>query len=393
MSTRIHVRHACARVLLCAALAALASVAVYAPRRSGAAAASHKLARARQDDGRVDIRLRSLTTRATGRLTVEPSERGGRVRMTALNLPDPRTVTPGANTYVVWALSGGRILRLGELKRDERGNGGLAFERPEGFERYGVIVTAEPDADAERPGDPVLTTRADEASALYPAPSTAATPAPADTADSDKTPAPNTTATPDATSTPTTTSTPDAPPAPSTLAEQSTPTAQSIHTAPTAVPAVRNRTRASKRVVSAPSSPSRAVGFYAEVEDAIAASGGGRVVELEGDALAPGAGGAARAAYQSGRAYVRANFRGVPLPSSVGAGVYVLWGVLADGRIIYMGSLPGTQDLNRAEVYVRVPGFDADDYTLFVTAEPARPAPSPSSRRVLRPANASFVVK
>src|SRR5215213_3695626 len=200
MTTRIHVRHACARALLFAALAALFFAAVSTPRRSGAAGAARKLAPARQDGGRVDIRLRSLTTRATGRLTVEPSEGGGRVRMTALNLPDPRTVTPGANTYVVWAVSGGRILRLGELRRDERGNGGLAFERPEGFERYGVIVTAEPDANAERPGDPVLTTRADEASALYPTP--AATPAPAATPDSDKTPAPNTTATPNATSTP-----------------------------------------------------------------------------------------------------------------------------------------------------------------------------------------------
>lgn len=368
MTTRIHVRRACARVLLCATLAALAFAAVSTPRPSGASNPSHaarKLASARQDDGRVDIRLRSLTTRATGRLTVEPSENGGRVRMTALNLPDPRTVTPGANTYVVWALSGGRILRLGELKRDERGNGGLAFERPEGFERYGVIVTAEPDANAERPGDPVLTTRADEASALYPT----------------LAPTPNTTATPDTASTPTNTSTPDTTPAPST----STP--------PSATRAVRERTRASGRRVSAPSSPSRAVGFYAEVEDAIAASGGGRVVELEGDSLAPGAGGAARAAYQRGRAYVRANFRGVPLPSSLGAGVYVLWGVLADGRIVYMGSLPANNDLNRAEVYVRVPGFDADDYTLFVTAEPARPVHTPSSRRVLRPTNASFIVR
>ncbi|HKG12180.1 MAG TPA: hypothetical protein VKB12_02535 [Pyrinomonadaceae bacterium] len=368
MTTRIHVRHACARALLFAALAALFFAAVYTPRRSGASAAAHRIVRARQDGGRLDIRLRSLTTRATGRLTVEPSEGGGRVRMTALNLPDPRTVTPGANTYVVWAVSGGRILRLGELKRDERGNGGLAFERPEGFDRYGVIVTAEPDANAERPGDPVLTTRADEAIALYPTSTPAATPAPADTTDTDKAPAPRTTSTPDTT------------PAPGT-----TP-------APSATPAVRERTRASDRVVSPPSSPSRAVGFYAEVEDAIAASGGGRVVELEGDSLAPGAGGAARAAYQRGRAYVRANFRGVPLPSSVGAGVYVLWGVLTDGRIVYMGSLPATEDLNRAEVYVRVPGFEADDYTLFVTAEPARPAPTPSSRRVLRPKNASFIV-
>jgi hypothetical protein len=353
--------------------------AVSTPLPSDASSAARKLTRARQDGERLDIRLRSLTTRATGRLTVEPSEGGGRVRMTALNLPDPRTVTPGANTYVVWAVSGGRILRLGELKRDERGNGGLAFERPEGFERYGVIVTAEPDANVERPGDPVLTTRADEASALYPT-TPAATPGPADAADSDKTPAPNTAATPN------TTAPPDTTPAPNTSTAPGTPTA------PSATPAVRERTRTADRVVSPPSSPSRAVGFYAEVEDAIAASGGGRVVELEGDSLAPGAGGAARAAYQRGRAYVRANFRGVPLPSSVGAGVYVLWGVLTDGRIVYMGSLPATEDLNRAEVYVRVPGFDADDYTLFVTAEPARPAPTPSSRRVLRPKNASFIV-
>ncbi|HVF42006.1 MAG TPA: hypothetical protein VM936_03290 [Pyrinomonadaceae bacterium] len=395
MKTRIHVRHACARVALCAALAALAFAAVYAPRRSGASAAAHKLSRAPQDDGRVDIRLRSLTTRATGRLTVEPSEGGGRVRMTALNLPDPRTVTPGANTYVVWAVSGGRILRLGELRRDERGNGGLAFERPEGFERYGVIVTAESDANAERPGDPVLTTRADEASALYPTP----TATPADPADTDKTSEPTTTATPNTTSPPAATITPDTTPAPNTSTPPNTPTSPDTSAAPAATPAARERTRAPGGVVRAgshaapPASASRAGGFYAEVEDAIAASGGGRVVELEGDSLAPGAGGAARAAYQRGRAYVRANFRGVPLPSSVGAGVYVLWGVLADGRIVYMGSLPGTEDLNRAEVYVRVPGFDADDYTLFVTAEPARPAPAPSTRRVLRPTNASFVVK
>src|SRR5437588_6997769 len=134
-------------------------------RRAGPVAA--------QDTERVDIRLRSLTTRATGKLTVEASEGGGRARLTALNLPNPQTVAAGATTYVVWAVSGGRIVRLGELKRDERGNGGLAFDRPEGLERYGVIVTAEPSANAERPSDPVLTTRADEAAALYPKEETA----------------------------------------------------------------------------------------------------------------------------------------------------------------------------------------------------------------------------
>lgn len=379
MTTYRHVRHARARVLLCALCAALVGLVFAAAPRLPHAHASHTAAtRARQDDGgRVDIRLRSLTTRATGRLTVEPSEGGGHVRMTALNLPDPHTVTTGANTYVVWAVSGGRILSLGELKRDERGNGGLAFERPEGFERYGIIVTAEPDANAERPGDPVLTTRADEAAALYPVPPVE--PKPTDAADSAKTAAPEKTSPSDKTNSSDKTGTPD-----KTSARDNTPTHDRTRGAgsPAPPPASRSRTRGA-----------RSGGFYAEVEDAIDASGGGRIVELEGDSVAPGASGAARAAYQRGSAYVRANFRGVPLPSAVGAGVYVLWGVLADGRIIYMGSLPATEDLNRAEVYVRVAGFDADDYTLFVTAEAARPAPAPSSRRVLRPKNASFIVK
>jgi hypothetical protein len=334
---------------LCALCASLASlVFAFAPRlpHAHASFAVSRKATARQDDGgRVDIRLRSLTTRATGRLTIEPSEGGGRVRMTALNLPDPHTVTPGANTYVVWAVSGGRILRLGELKRDERGNGGLAFDRPREFERYGVIVTAETSAGVERPGDPVLTTRADEAAALYP-PKTEATPA-----------APDTSANTDKAST--------AKPAAAPLPPASTGTRP------------RPRTTAGD--------------FYAEVEDALAARGGGRVIELEGDSAAPNARGAARATLSADRAYVRANFRGVPLPSAVGAGVYVLWGVIPDGRIIYMGSLPASEDLNRAEVYVRVAGFESDDYTLLVTAERARPAPAPDGRRLLKPKDAAFV--
>jgi hypothetical protein len=354
---------------LCAPLAALvlfASPSTPDWAASHASAVARKNTLARQDDGRVDIRLRSLTTRATGKLTIEPSEGGGRARMTALNLPDPHTVTPGASTYVVWAVSGGRILRLGELKRDERGNGGLAFDHPEGFDRYGVIVTAEPDANAERPGDPVLTTRADEAAALYATTST--TPDSARTDASDKTTASD-----------------------KTDASDKTPARDEAGAS--VKHDTSSRTRNAGALAPPAESSSRAGGFYAEVEDAIAAGGGGRVVEFEGDAAAPGASGAARATFRSGRAYVRANFRGVPLPSSVGAGVYVLWGVLTDGRIIYMGSLPATEDLNRAEVYVRVPGFDADDYTLFVTAEASRPAPAPSSRRVLRPKNASFIIK
>ncbi|PYS81910.1 MAG: hypothetical protein DMF67_15040 [Acidobacteria bacterium] len=333
MSKRNHLRRA--RACLCASALALALACVLSFKPRAASSPSRRAAA--QDEQRVDIRLRSLTTRATGKLTVEASEGGGRARLTALNLPDPQTVAAGANTYVVWAVSGGRIVRLGELKRDARGNGGLAFERPEGLERYGVIVTAERSADAERPGDPVLSSRADEAAALYPSKKDEGG-----------------------------------------AARDAGGTAASV--APPPVPSVTAGGR-------------RAGDFYAEVDDALASQGGGRVLELGGEEAAPRARGAARATTRESRAYVRANFRGVPLPPAVGANVYVLWAVTPDSRVVYMGSLPASAALNTAEVYVRVAGFDADDYALFVTAEQQRPAPSPSGRRVLSQKMVRTIVK
>lgn len=341
MSKRRQVRRliACA----CASAAGLILAAGLYPKASAGSRPKPPAASIRAQTERVDIRLRSLTTRATGQLTIEASEGGGRARLTALNLPDPQTVAEGATTYVVWAVSGRRIQRLGELRHDERGNGGLAFERPEGLERYGIIITAEASAEVERPGDPVLTTRADEAAALYPSKPEAAPAAPDTAPNIDR-------------------------------ANSTKPTAAPLPPAPA-------RTRARPA----------AGDFYAEVDEALAAQGGGRVIELEGDSAAPNARGAARATLSSKRAYVRANFRGVPLPSAVGAGVYVLWGVIPDGRIVYMGSLPAAEDLNRAEVYVRVAGFESDDYTLLVTAERARPVATPDGRRLLKPRDAASV--
>src|SRR2546423_13492847 len=161
MSKRKHPRTALARAFACALalVAALAAANLFDSR----AAAHRARAATAQGGGRADIRLRSLTTRATGKLTVEASEGGGRARLTALNLPDPQTVAADARTYVAWAVSGGRILRLGELKRDERGNGGLAFDRPEGFERHRGLLTPAASAPAERPPHPGLPTRADQA--------------------------------------------------------------------------------------------------------------------------------------------------------------------------------------------------------------------------------------
>src|SRR2546423_4770864 len=104
MPKRKHLRRACmfasALALAIVGAASFGQRAVSSSsRRAGPVAA--------QDTERVDIRLRSLTTRATGKLTVEASEGGGRPRLTALNLPDPQTVPAGARTYLLRAGSGG----------------------------------------------------------------------------------------------------------------------------------------------------------------------------------------------------------------------------------------------------------------------------------------------
>ena len=309
----------------------------------------------RRQEARVDIRTRSFAPPAGGRVSVEASEGGGRVRVTALSLPDPQTVAPGSRAYVVWVVGDGRIANLGELRRDERGNGGLAFDRPAGFERYSVVVTAELTPAPERPGSPVLSTRANEIGPLYPPPAVEATRPAAGAARPAETPAPA--------------ATPDAAPA-----------------RPAATPAP-----AARRGRDAPRAPGP--GFYGEVDTALAEQGGGRVITLDGEQLAPDARGEARAATRAGSAYVRADFDRVPLPTAVGAEYFVLWAVIPDGRIVYMGSLPAGDALNLAEIYVRTAGFDSDDFTLFVTAERRRPVPAPSGRRVLSPKSARLIVK
>ena len=269
--------------------------------------------------------MRSFVRGASARLTGAPTPGGGRVRLTALRLPQPSTLGATARTYVVWASSGGSVVRVGELVVDERGNGGLEFERPAAFDRYSVIVTAEPSAAADRPaGAPVLSTKANEVRALF-----------------------NNT---------------------------------------DGAPARAERPRAKEQrdlEKFARDYPSRPGDFYSEVDDALDANGGGRALELVGTETTPQAGGTARATARTGNAYVRVRFRDLPLPSAVGADTYVLWGIQPGGRIVYMGSLPTTTDINHAHTYVRTGGFGGDDYELAVTAERQRPVPRPSDRRTL----------
>src|SRR2546421_7376345 len=151
MPKRKHLRRAC---MFASALALAIVGAASFDQRAVSSSSRRAGPVAAQDTERVDIHLRSLTTRATGKLTVEASERGGRARLTALNLPDPQTVTADARTYVVWAVSGGRLVRLGGLPHHERGNRGPPLPPPPRLQRPRGHLPPPANPHAPRPRDP-----------------------------------------------------------------------------------------------------------------------------------------------------------------------------------------------------------------------------------------------
>jgi hypothetical protein len=319
-------------------------------------------------DGRtVIVRLRSFAPRASGRLEVEPTAGGGRVRLTALNLPLPQTLAPNARTYVAWA-SGGRILRLGELRRGSRGTGSLVFQHPSEFARYSLIVTAEADARVERPtGAPVFSTRANEVAALFPLKDDTREAPLRERRATTRTAAPPVAATRTGTAGSTTGAT------------DTTPRA-ATNTAATTTTALRTRGRV--RAGDAGS------GFFTEIDEAIKRDAGARTLLLVGDRGARGARGTARVALQDGTAYVRVRFRRVPHPSRFGRGRrYAMWALIPeDMNTVFMGSLP-TRNLNRTQTYARTEGVSSGKFRLLVTAEPraatAATPPRLRGRRVL----------
>jgi len=267
---------------------------------------------------RLGVRLRSFIATARGQMHFEPTPEGGVVRLTVTGLPRPQTVMTGARTFVVWAsASGARVVRVGELFTDESGNGGLQFTRPPSLESYSVLVTAEQNAEVEKLTGTVVF-------------ASLAGEVKAFFAEVDKT--------------------------------------------------IRRTQRAAAREINR----RRRVtdNFFDEVDLAIrTAPGGARRIYLFGSELAPGASGTALATTVSKKAYVRATIQHLPPPILVNAEAYVLWSVVPDGRITYMGSLP-TDDLDNTDVYVRVAGFSSD-FDLFVTAEQGRPVSRASERRLL----------
>lgn len=278
---------------------------------------------------RVGYRLRSFIPNASASMYFEPTQSGGEVRLTALGLPEPKGLMPGAQVFLVWAVaSGENPRRVGVLQTDIGGNGGLSFARPASFERYSIVVTSETSPVAERPaGVMVFASRADAVTPFYGEKKKGMTAA---------------------------------------------------------------RRRALDRELGK-REPGVSNDFYAEVEAALNANPADRhTIELYGDEIASEAYGLALVAARNENIYARTLIKKLPLPAHFGASTYLLWGIMPDGRITYMGSLPS--DASDADVYVRVGGFNSADLDLLVTAEVRSPVRSPSglrsmSSRVQRPDN------
>ncbi len=280
---------------------------------------------AQQNGSEQEIRLRSFAPGASGRLTISPDANGGRGRLTALGLPAPQETSISARIFLIWAIAPERAaVRIGQLQTDARGNGGLEFALPTALDRFSIIVTSEPVANAVAPtGAPVLSTRAREIAAQY----RAETPDNARRAGADSG------------------------------------RAQSDR---------RRRRRAGATT-----------NFYDEVNTAVD-SNSSRMLELVGAEVTPDASGTARVAARESNAYARARFQRLTLPAGVApiGNFFVLWAIASDGRVFYMGSLPN-EHVNEAEVYVRVNGTRAESFTLAVTVEDMRPIIRPAGRRAL----------
>jgi hypothetical protein len=335
------------------------------------------------------VRLRSFVPGASGRVVVEPTTSGGRVRLTAARLPVPDSVAPNAHAYIVWA-TGGQVRRLGELRRDARGNAEFEFVHPGGFQSYSVVVTAETDASAERPmGSPVFSTRAGEVSALYP---TKTEPRAEENAGESAVrartvtrggtkEAAKETAKPRAKSnaaTPNTMPTPTPNAATSTARVKTTPP----RIAPKSdAPATATTPRAPSTSARASSAPNAAE-FYESIDTAVEDTSVARTLTLAGEDGARAATGDARVATRDGTAYVRVRFRRVPSPSRFGVRKYVMWAQPTADAPLFLRALPA-RGLNRRTTYARRRNVGSTDFQLLVTAERSYPHPRPRGRRVM----------
>jgi hypothetical protein len=345
-------RRAPSRLTTLATLASLLAATTLATRSLAIGSEPTAFESARQQ---LVVRLRSFVPGASGRVVVEPNESGGRVRVIASKLPAPASVAPDARAYIVWA-TGGEVRRVGELRRDARGDAAFEFAHPAGFASYSLLVTAERDARIARPaGAFVFSTRAGEVSAFYP-------------------PKPE-------------------------------PRVPSSENSRTSAPAIRSRTvigEKEKDAARAASSSSTSMGarvgstvatlpasaseFYESIDSAVGDSASARTLTLAGPGGASRARGDAQVAMREGTAYVRVRFRHVPSPARYGARKYVMWAQLAEDGPLFLRALPA-RGLNRRATYARRRDVNSPDFRLFVTAERRYPRPRPAGRQVLKTVN------
>jgi hypothetical protein len=305
------------------------------------------------------VRLRSFVPGASGRVVVEPDESGGRVRVLASRLPAPASVAPDARAFVVWA-TGGEVRRVGELRRDARGDAAFEFAHPAGFASYSLIVTAERDARSTRPaGAFVFSTRAGEVSAFYPpklerrvtssvGPRAASVPA---------------------------------------IRSRTVTAARENDAARVASSTAGARATSTAATSTAATLPAGASEFYESINSAVGDSAGARTLTLAGLDGARRARGDARVAAREGTAYVRVRFRHVPPPARYGARRYVMWAQLPEAdHALFLRALPA-RGLNRRATYARRRDVNSPDFNLVVTAERRYPRPRPAGRQVLKTVN------
>jgi len=289
------------------------------------------------------VRLRSFAPGASARLEVVGAG-GDRVRLVAGNLPHPGAFTPEARAYVVWA-TGGEVRRLGVLRRNQRGAAALEFRHPDGLARYGVVVTAEANPDAARPGGaPVFASRALEVSAERPAPGRSP---------GVMRPARDRVVTP----------------------RDPTPSAPSAAGAP-----IRAATEERARICAGAGCAGG--DFVGEVRGALSSRHARTLLLVAARGAGGRARGVARVAGGDDAAYARLRLRRVPPPSRFGARRHVLWAVTDEAGPIYIGSLPEAA-LDREQAFVRAKGVSDPQFRLLVTAEQAYPSTRPAGRSVL----------
>lgn len=298
------------------------------------------------------VLLRSFAQGASARIEIGA---GNRPRLVAENLPPAGSLTPDARAYVVWATAGA-VRRLGVLRRNSAGAFEFEFRHPAGLPRYGVVVTAEPSADASRPaGAPVFASRALEVSA---APATRA-------------PSVTTAARDRAVTTPR-----------DSRAATTTNTSPPTNAAGTTTGAAVSAEAEERARICVGLGRDCGSGFAREVWGATARRRSRKLLLVAARGAGSRTRGVAHVSNVNDAAYARLRLRRVPPPSRFGARRHVLWAVTDEAGPIYLGSLPEA-GINRAHTFVRADGLTDPTFRLLITAEQTYPAPRPAGRRVL----------